>query len=96
MVPATALFWVIVAALYAIIGAFWAGAARMHGELLIAKQWLKVMSGERVRMEDWPAPRYKFVRIYPILLFFFWPVVNFSVGCRKDRARRAEGERRAR
>ncbi len=89
MIPATTLFWVIVAALYAIIGAFWAGAAKVHGAI----RCIAILSGEV--KEEWPAARNYYHWIRPLGFFFLWPLFCWIADYRVEKERRAEDKRRA-
>ena len=67
---------------YFLVGAFWAGAARVHGELI----WIEIIQGER--KEEWPAQRWHYMVIYPLRWFFLWPLGHLLASRRINEERR--------
>lgn len=72
----------IILEVYMLVGAFFAGAARIHGELI----WLQIMQGER--REEWPAPRWHYLVVYPLRWFLLWPLGQLLFSYRIDKERR--------
>jgi hypothetical protein len=81
-VTAANLFFVVLIVAWVGVSGFYAGAARVNGELM----WLQIMQGER--KEEWPAPRWHYLWVYPLRWFFLWPVGQLVSSYRMDKERR--------
>ncbi len=75
-------YFVIIAVIWAGVSGFYAGAARVHGELI----WLEIVQGKS--KEQCPGSRSHYVWIYPLRVFLFWPLMQLLSSYRRDEERR--------